>query len=157
MGVSPKALITNLGADILDTFAPVPLIDRYDVYQHLMRYWTEVMQDDVYMIVDEGWGTAGRLRLITSENGERSEKADLTIGRLKYKADLIPPTLIVTRYLANEQNELAALQTEAETLNGKMDELKSILEDLRNELIGTKAAESIDRMMGYFKNIEKYD
>ena len=92
-----------MGADLLDTFAPVRLIDRYDIYQHLMRYWTDVMQDDVYMIVDEGWKSAAKLRLITAENGKGKEKADLTIGRLKYKADLIPPALIVARYFADEQ------------------------------------------------------
>ena len=123
VGASPKDLIAALAADLLETFAPARLIDRYDVYQRLMSYWTDVMQDDVYMIVDEGWGVAGRLRLITA-NGKGTEKADLTIGKLKYKADLIPPSLIVARYFAAEQNEITALQAEAEYLSGQMDELK---------------------------------
>ncbi len=124
VGASPKALIAALGADLLATFAPARLIDRYDVYQHLRRYWTETLQDDVYLIVDEGWGTAGRLRLITAEKGNGKEKPDLTIGRLKYKADLIPPELIVARYLGDEQAAIAALEAQAESLSGKMNELQ---------------------------------
>ncbi|MFH1633717.1 MAG: class I SAM-dependent DNA methyltransferase [Chloroflexota bacterium] len=120
----PKALIAALGADLLETFAPARLIDRYDVYQHLMRYWTEVMQDDVYMIVSDGWESAGGLRLITAENGKSKETADLTIGRLKYKADLIPPALIVARFFGTEQDAIGALQAAAENLSGQMDELK---------------------------------
>ncbi len=30
------------------------LLDKYDVYQHLMNYWAEVMQDDSYIIADSG-------------------------------------------------------------------------------------------------------
>jgi type I restriction enzyme M protein len=47
-GSKPKVLINELSEAILQTFAKVPLIDPYDVYQHLMSYWTDTMQDDVY-------------------------------------------------------------------------------------------------------------
>ena len=32
-----------------------PLLDAYDVYQHLMDYWAETMQDDAYLIAADGW------------------------------------------------------------------------------------------------------
>jgi type I restriction enzyme M protein len=38
----------------------MPLIDKYDVYQHLMTYWSDVMQDDVYVIAQESWAAASR-------------------------------------------------------------------------------------------------
>ena len=47
-GDHPKALIEILSEDILITFSDVPLIDRYDVYQHLMTYWADTLQDDMY-------------------------------------------------------------------------------------------------------------
>jgi len=31
-----------------------PLIDHYDVYQHLMDYWAQTMQDDAYLIAADG-------------------------------------------------------------------------------------------------------
>ena len=58
-----------------------PLIDPYDVYQHLMDYWAETMQDDVWQIALEGW------------------KAVL---EGKPNTDLIPEALIVARYFAAE-------------------------------------------------------
>jgi type I restriction enzyme M protein len=32
-----------------------PLLDAYDVYQHLMDYWAATMQDDAYLIAADGW------------------------------------------------------------------------------------------------------
>ena len=42
----PKALIETIAEDLLATFRTAPLLDAYDVYQHLMDYWAETMQDD---------------------------------------------------------------------------------------------------------------
>src|SRR6266513_4133177 len=53
------------------------LVDPYDVYQHLMDYWAETMQDDVYLLVLEGWKSV--------LDGQPN-------------TDLIPQLLIVTRY-----------------------------------------------------------
>ena len=59
---SPKDLIRDLSEDLLHRFAGLPLLDRYGVYQCLMDYWDEVMQDDVYLVVTEGWTEAARPR-----------------------------------------------------------------------------------------------
>ncbi len=57
-GGKSKALIETLSEDLLATFERASLLDPYDVYQHLMDYWTMTMQDDVYMIVSDGWREA---------------------------------------------------------------------------------------------------
>lgn len=125
VGSRPKALIEALSEDLLATFADSHLIDPYDIYQHLMTYWTETMQDDVYMISSDGWKEACKLRLIIEdENKKIKEKPDLTIGKLKYKADLIPPSLIVTRYFAKEEKVIEYLSAEIESLTQQMDALK---------------------------------
>ena len=41
-----------------------PLIDAYDIYQHLMSYWSATMQDDCYLISAEGWLTGAKPREI---------------------------------------------------------------------------------------------
>ena len=51
----PKAVITEISESLLNTFADLPLIDKYDVYQMMMQYWEEAMSDDVYYICVEGW------------------------------------------------------------------------------------------------------
>ncbi|MBX3340701.1 MAG: N-6 DNA methylase [Nitrospira sp.] len=47
-GFHPKELIGKLSEDMLAHYVGQPLIDKYDVYQHLMDYWAETMQDDCY-------------------------------------------------------------------------------------------------------------
>jgi type I restriction enzyme M protein len=48
-GDHPKALIEKLSEELLEIFRAAQLLDPYDVYQHLMGYWSDIMQDDVYM------------------------------------------------------------------------------------------------------------
>ena len=45
-GFHPKELIVTLSESLLAHYADKPLIDAYDVYQHLMDYWAATMQDD---------------------------------------------------------------------------------------------------------------
>lgn len=78
----PKALIETLSEDLLATFEKARLLDPYDVYQHLMDYWAETMQDDVYLISGDGWREAAKPRLIV-ENKDKREKPDFTVGKLK--------------------------------------------------------------------------
>ena len=123
-GSRPRQLIGDLSEDLLRAFAGVRLIDRYDLYQHLMTYWADTMQDDVYLIAADGWREAARLRLMAEENGQKSkEKPDLVLGKLKYKADLIPPRLLIARYFGGDQQEIEALQAEQETLARQIEEL----------------------------------
>ena len=51
----PKALIETIAEDLLTSFRTAPLLDAYDIYQHLMDYWAETMQDDCYLIAADGW------------------------------------------------------------------------------------------------------
>ena len=45
----------GLAEDLLTHYIGKPLIDPYDIYQHLMDYWAETMQDDCYLIAADGW------------------------------------------------------------------------------------------------------
>jgi len=88
----PKNVIHTLAADLLECFTDVPLLSRYDVYQRLMDYWAEVMQDDVYLIAADGWSNAAQPRAVIDDKARKiKETPDLIIGRKKYKMDLIPP------------------------------------------------------------------
>jgi len=124
IGDKPKDLIAAISEDLLDRFKPVPLIDGYDVYQHLMTYWAEVMQDDTYILVQDGWA-AGRVirELVKNADGKFSETPDITLGRRKLKAELIPPALIVARFFAAEQAALQALEAKAEETARAVEEL----------------------------------
>ena len=117
----PRTIIDTLSEDLLNQFGGLSLLDPYDVYQKLMDYWDEVMQDDVYLITTEGWVNAAKPRdLIQDKN--LKETPDLTIKKKKYKMDLIPPTLIVARYFVEEQANIDALQSAQEAVTQAVDE-----------------------------------
>ena len=77
----PKTLIHELSEALLEQFEGAPLIDAYAVYQHLMDYWAETLQDDLYAIVQDGWQAAARPRELVAEKGRKhKETPDLAIG-----------------------------------------------------------------------------
>jgi type I restriction enzyme M protein len=119
-GVNPKAVVRALAEDLLERFASLPLLDKYDVYQRLMDYWAETMQDDVYLIGSDGWVGAAKPRTaIEIREGKKikfKEKPDLTVKRKKYKMDLLPPGLIIARYFSAEQTELDSLEAKRQSL-----------------------------------------
>ncbi len=124
-GDRPRVLIETLAEDLLDTFGKARLLDAYDVYQHLMDYWAETMQDDVYMIVSDGWRDAAKPRLIVETKEKKiKEKPDFKVGKQKFKADLIPATLLIARYFAEEQATIDELEASLAALEQQLDELK---------------------------------
>ena len=128
---SPKDLIRDLSEDLLHRFAGLPLLDRYGVYQCLMDYWDEVMQDDVYLVVTEGWAEAARPRVLVPVKGKgTAEPPDVTVNRKKYRMDLVPPGLVVARCFATEQAEVDRLRTEEE---GIARELEEFIEEYSGE------------------------
>ncbi|MCP9453064.1 MAG: type I restriction-modification system subunit M [Nitrospira sp.] len=119
----PRKVIHTLGEDLLARFGALPLLDRYDVYQRLMDYWAETMQDDVYLIAADGWREAAKPRAVIDEKEKNiKETPDLTIRRKKYKMDLIPPALIVARYFKDEQAAIDELQAKREAATRELEE-----------------------------------
>ena len=127
-GDKPKALVAQLAEDLLATFKPVPLVDAYDVYQHLMDYWAAVMQDDVYLLVQDGWASARTLREVVQVKNKDNklvwpEAHDFVINKRRFKSDLIPRALLIARYYAAEQAALDAKQAELDALSAHLAEL----------------------------------
>ena len=112
----PKALIATLAEELLAAFRPVPLIDAYDVYQHLMDYWAETMQDDCYLIAADGWVAKPARILETDKKGKARDKG--------WTCDLVPKRLIVARYIAAEQSALETKQAELEATTAHLTELE---------------------------------
>lgn len=123
VGSHPKKLIEPLSESLLAAFRKAHLVDAYDVYQHLMTYWAETMQDDVYMIASDGWQKSAKPRRIVDEK-KHKERADFTTGKQRFKADLVPTALVIDRYFAKEQTALQRLEAEAAAITQKLEELK---------------------------------
>lgn len=111
-----KALIESIAEELLVAFKPAPLLDAYDIYQHLMDYWAETMQDVAYLIAADGWVAKPARILETDKKGKRKDKG--------WNCDLIPKPLIVARYFNNEQAALDATQAELETTTAAIAELE---------------------------------
>ena len=112
----PKALIATLAEELLAAFRPVPLIDAYDVYQHLMDYWAETMQDDCYLIAADGWVAKPARILETDKKGKARDKG--------WVCDLVPKPLIAARYFATEQAALETKQAELDATTANLAELE---------------------------------
>ncbi len=112
----PKALIEHVAEDLLATFREAPLLDAYDVYQHLMDYWAATMQDDAYQIAADGWIARTSRILETDKKGKQKDKG--------WTCDLIPKPLVVARYFATEQASIEALQAELESVTAARLELE---------------------------------
>ena len=141
-GDTPLGSVINaLSEDLITRFADLPLLDSYDIYQRLMDYWDEPMQDDVDLIAADGWVDAAKPRGIIHDKEKKiKETPDLTVKRKKYKMDLVPPALIVARYFVVEQTAIDALQIRHETAVRELEEFvekhageEGLLEDIAND------------------------
>ncbi|HGN2041740.1 TPA: type I restriction-modification system subunit M [Proteus mirabilis] len=142
VGDQPKELIAEIGESLLQSYSQTPLLSKYDIYQILMDYWSDTMQDDVYVLVQDGWSAGKVLRELEIKKGEKlRETPDLVIDKAKYKAELIPPALIVTRYFADEQTKVDTLQSELDSASQKLEtylEENSGDEGLLNDALNDK-------------------
>ena len=125
----PKALIETIAEALLATFKPAPLLDAYDIYQHLMDYWAETMQDDAYLIAAEGWVKGAQPREIVQVKDKNNklvwpEAHDYLKGKRRFKSDLLPATLLVAKYFATERDAIGALDNQLSTLEQQLDELR---------------------------------
>jgi len=115
-GHHPKDVIFDLSEDLLAHYADKPLIGKYDVYQHIMDYWAEVMQDDCYLIAADGW-KAETYRII--EKDKKGKEKDRG-----WACDLVPKSLIVARYFAAEQKTIDDKAAEFEAASASLAELE---------------------------------
>jgi type I restriction enzyme M protein len=120
-GCYPKVVIGELSESLLAHYAGKPLIDPDDVYQHLMDYWAETMQDDVYLIAADGW-KAETYRVIETKKG-KDGKPGKQVDK-GWTCDLIPKPLIVARYFAKEQAAIDQLAVDLESTSAQVTELE---------------------------------
>ena len=120
----PKSLIESIAEDLFGTFKRAPLLDAYDVYQSLMDYWAETMQDDCYLIAADGWREAAQPRLIVEDKSKKTKaKPDFIIGKKKYQTELIPPALVIARWFAREQAAIDRLEADVAAIEQQIEEL----------------------------------
>lgn len=124
----PKALIETIAEDLLATFEKAPLLDAYDIYQHLMDYWSETMQDDCYLIAADGWKDGAKVREVVKVKNKDNKLVwppdghDYLKGTRRFKCDLIPATLLIARYIVAEREAIEAAEGEIAAIEQELTE-----------------------------------
>lgn len=133
--VEIKKYIVELSEILIAKYADIELVDKYDVYQVLLSYWQEVMADDVFVLVQDGY-EAGReveniYEIVDPQKAKKSKKAKKDAdndseSNKKYKGwegKLIPKALIEASFFAPERAKIDEAQTICDETQGKLDEL----------------------------------
>jgi type I restriction enzyme M protein len=125
-GFHPKQMIATVSETLLDHYRPaegstilhsqLSILNSYDIYQHLMDYWSAAMQDDCYAISADGWKAEPTRIVETDKKGKQKDKG--------WTCDLILKSLIVARYFPKEQEAIDVKRAELEASSAQLAELE---------------------------------
>lgn len=115
-GLVPKKVIADLSESILAHYKETSLISNYDVYQHLMDFWDEIMQDDCYIISTDGWKAETYRILVENKQKKMVDKG--------WTCDLVPKDLVINRYFYEEKQKIEGLEAECEGVASQIAEME---------------------------------
>ena len=150
----PNHVITEISESLLKAFSNVPLLDKYDVYQVLMEYWDETMQDDVYAIYFGGY-EAGReiaYEYVTKKKKDHDESVGEQRGKIKsFEGRLIPKDIVAKYFFPDTVSAINKLRSQLEDVTAAMEEMAeqysgedgffSTLDDLKKGTIEARIKE----------------
>lgn len=119
--VELKNYIVELSENLLSKYENIELVDKYDVYQVLLSYWQEVMADDVFVLVQDGYEAGREIEEFWEVTEDKNKKE-----KKKYKGydgKLIPKTLIEATFFANERAKIDEAQAVCDETQSRLDEL----------------------------------
>lgn len=126
----PKDLIERMGQSIRNLFGEGNLlVDEYDAYEQLMNYWAETMQDDVYMIMADGW----KLNLRPKLKEDKKEKKMVPVVVKTWndlECDLLPVEYIVNRFCKSELEACDELSASIAFMENEVDSLMEENDDV---------------------------
>ncbi len=87
------------------------------------------MQDDCYLIAADGWKTGAQPREIRQMKNKEGklvwpEAHDYMKGKRRFKSDLIPAALLISRYFTAERDALEAIEGELAAVEQQLDETR---------------------------------
>jgi len=121
LGAKPKEIIEDVSERLLQLFTGKPLTDKYDLYQLLMDYWYEVMQDDVYVISTGGWSAGKELKPLMKKNSKGVDKAVSGLDGLEGR--IIPTSLVIQEYFPEVQQQIEDIEAELDSIKSRKAEI----------------------------------
>ena len=126
-GFAPKTLIEQLGNSLLYILGvDKSLVDAYDVYDCLMNYWGETMQDDCYMISSGGWAVQLYTPQPASKKSDDKKKEKKAATPEDIVCDLLPVSIVVDEYFTDKRNLIVAAE---ELLSQNEAQLAELIEE----------------------------
>lgn len=126
--VEPKTFIRELGFSILQYYENAKLLDNYDVYDFLLNYWNEKLQDDVYIIKASGYEAGREIEREYGKKKVRDEQGiDIEVDdKNKFKSFdglLIPRTIIEKEYFQEKLDKIDNINLEISDLDEEMNDI----------------------------------
>lgn len=120
------------------------LVDAYDVYQQLMVYWADILQDDCYMVSHDGW-------MLTYSAAKKNPTYE------DYVCDLLPFPIVLNTYFGKELGIIDELKSKSE---GFASELQQLIDTAIEELDDpdedeVKAAAANVKKTAPYKSLDK--
>ena len=122
-----KNIIEFISHKILRLFEEDSLIKEYDVYQIVMEYWEEIMEDDIYAVISDGYEAGNQVVNITKVKKVNGEEEEGVIG---WEGLIIPKEQIMNTYF---ENMLSVIQDLKQVLEKNEAEIEELLENHNNE------------------------
>jgi type I restriction enzyme M protein len=95
------------------------------MYQHMMDFWSDTMQDDFYELTTDGWKAGREIKRIEKKTKKGDKEVVKQVAGIEgLEGHLIPPSLMIQEYFAKEQKTIYELEAKSETLNANMEELR---------------------------------
>ena len=120
--VNIKKYIIKLAEALIAQYADMELVDKYDVYQVLLSYWQETMADDIFILVQDGYGAARETELIIEVTEDKKTKKEKK--KIKgWEGKLIPKSLIESTFFTTERAKIDEAQAVADETQNRLDEM----------------------------------
>ncbi len=136
--VQPQALIDGLAERLMSDYKPLTLLDKYDVYQALLSYWTEVMGDDVALVTSEANGYANARIIDVTEEEIKKGKNKGKMKETGWDGRLIPKEIVSHKFFQAEEEAIVA--TEAAQAEAE-EKLAALIESVDEESLLSELAE----------------
>ena len=125
-------MIVRLAEHILVQFEGIELIDKYDVYQVLLAYWQDVMSDDIYLLVSDGYEVGRELiyEYVIKTKKEGDETVTVVTDKVKkWDGKLIPKQILIDTYFSEEAKEISAAEVVVAATQAQIDQMIETAEE----------------------------